>query len=80
MKLITIVKNGKRIDMNEEMFKTWSDAAREAAAEARKKATAEIEGLDQGQRQDYWQHVRAGTPHSFAIRLAERQPQFVGGK
>jgi hypothetical protein len=57
--------------------KTWTQEAHEAAIEARKKGAVkrlqEIMSLPSDRRFDYWEHRRAGTPHEFAVGLAERR-------
>lgn len=74
MKIVTFVKDGKRVDMPyDEFVKAWYGDP-EGHAEARRHAQ-EIKALPEDRKKDYYEHKKAGTPHEFAIGLAERASQ-----
>lgn len=73
MRVVSFTSHGKRVDIPIEVLKTWTEAAWQASADARHRNLRNAkEKLSPGQFKDYIQHRRAGTPHEFAMGLAER--------
>ncbi|MFA6971379.1 MAG: hypothetical protein WC208_08270 [Gallionella sp.] len=69
-----ITSKGVRVDMPREMLKIWTEAAWQASVEARRKQHEEAKAkLTPDRYEDYVQHLHAGTPHEFAMALAERR-------
>ena len=69
-----ITSKGMRVDMTMELLKVWTEAAWQASVEARRKRHEEAKSkLTPDRYADYVQHLHAGTPHEYAMALAERR-------
>ncbi len=81
MQVLSFTTKGKRVDIPVEFLKTWTEAAWQASAEKRRKQHEEAKSkLSPERYKDYLQHIGAGTPHEFALGLAEGRGRssFVG--
>jgi hypothetical protein len=73
MKVVTFFKNGKRYDAPLE--KGWITIHGHPVYIPEENEREDLKRLDRNQQKDYLDHRRAGTPHEFAMGLAEKKPK-----